>query len=170
MRTSSFASMECPTARALDCIGESWSLLILRDAFQGCRRFDEFQRSLGIPANTLAQRLKHLVAKGLLQKSSYSERPPRFEYVLTPMGQDLFPVLVVLFDWGSRHLTPDGVAVRQIDRKSGKPIESLVVDSRTFKPITVDRVLLKSGPVASIQVKERVAQVKALWKNAPLPD
>lgn len=170
MRTTSFASMECPTARALECIGESWSLLILRDVFQGCHRFDELQQSLGIPANTLARRLKHLVESGLLEKRIYCERPARFEYVLTPMGNDLFPVLVVLFDWGSKYLTPDGVAVRQIDRKSGKPLESVLVDRETLKPISVDRVLLKAGPVASERVMERVAQVDALWAGAPLPD
>ncbi|MBA0341132.1 transcriptional regulator [Stenotrophomonas maltophilia] len=170
MRTTRFATMECPTARALDCIGESWSLLILRDAFQGCRRFDDFQRSLDIPANTLTRRLKHLVDNGLLQKQAYSERPPRHEYVLTAKGQELFPVLVVLFDWGSRHLTPEGTAVSQIDRGSGAPLQSLVVDRRTRTPITVDRVLLQPGPVASEQVRQRAAQVEALWKDVPLPE
>jgi DNA-binding HxlR family transcriptional regulator len=163
MRTTSFESMECPTARALDCIGESWSLLILRDALQGCSRFDEFQRSLGIASNTLSRRLKHLVEKGLLEKRSYSSHPARYDYVLTKMGTDLFPVLVVLFDWGSKYLTPDGIAVQQVDRGNGKLIESVVVDRQTLRPITVDRVLLQAGPVATPAVLERVEQVRALW-------
>lgn len=162
MKTTSFKSMECPTARALDCIGESWSLLILRDALQGCCRFEEFQRSLGIASNTLSRRLKHLVDRGLLARRCYQARPARYEYVLTEMGTDLFPLLVVLFDWGSKYLVQDGIAVQQVDRANGQVLESLVVDRSDLRPITVDRVLLKPGPVASSAVVERAEQVRAL--------
>jgi DNA-binding HxlR family transcriptional regulator len=162
MRTTSFKSMECPTARALDCIGESWTLLILRDALQGCKRFDEFQRSCGIATNTLSRRLKRLVDQGLLERRRYMARPARYEYVLTQMGTDLFPLLVVLFDWGSKYLVNDGVAVQQIDRESGRVLESVVVDRNDLRPITVDRVLLKAGPVATPAVLERVVQVRML--------
>lgn len=165
MRTTSFDSMECPTARALSCIGDSWSLLILRDAFQGCRRFDEFQQSLGIPTNTLTRRLKHLVERGLLERRSYSDRPPRCEYLLTPMGADLFPVLVVLFDWGNKYLTPDGLTVQQVTPGDAHVIESQVVDRRTGQPITVDRVRLRPGPAATARVEARAAQVRALWEG-----
>ncbi|ALX11881.1 transcriptional regulator [Burkholderia cepacia JBK9] len=166
MRTTSFKSMECPTARALDCIGESWTLLILRDALQGCTRFDEFQRSVGIATNTLTRRLKRLVDQGLLERRRYMTRPTRYEYVLTQMGIDLFPLLVVLFDWGSKYLVNDGVAVQQIDRESGRVLESVVVDRNDLQPITVDRVLLRAGPVASAAVHERVEQVRELRESA----
>ena len=119
MRTTSFKSMECPTARALDCIGESWTLLILRDALQGCTRFDEFQRSVGIATNTLTRRLKRLVDQGLLERRRYMTRPTRYEYVLTQMGIDLFPLLVVLFDWGA---STSSTTVSRFSRSIGRAV------------------------------------------------
>src|SRR5579885_326821 len=106
MRRKSFASMECPVARTLDVVGEWWSLLILRDALRGRRRFEEFQESLGIARNILSRRLKQLVAAGLLEKRCYSERPRRYEYRLTDKSRDLFPVLTTLMVWGNRWACP----------------------------------------------------------------
>ena len=88
MQRKSFADMTCPIARSLEHVGEWWSMLILRDAFGGMTRFDEFQQSLGIAPNMLTRRLAALVEAGLLERRRYSERPPRDEYVLTERGRD----------------------------------------------------------------------------------
>src|SRR5580704_16072998 len=103
MQRKSFGNMQCPIARSLERVGEWWSMLILRDAFHGFTRFDEFQTSLGIAPNMLARRLSALVAAGLLEKRRYSERPPRDEYVLTARGKDFRPVIVALLAFGNKH-------------------------------------------------------------------
>src|ERR1700761_6302603 len=90
---------ECPIARTLESVGEWWSILILRDAMQGLTRFDEFQTSLGIAPNILTRRLNTLVESGLLERRRYSERPERFEYILTERGEDFRPVLWTLVAW-----------------------------------------------------------------------
>jgi DNA-binding HxlR family transcriptional regulator len=85
--------MQCPVGRTLERVGDPWTLLILRDAFQGLTRFDQFEKSLGVAPNILTKRLAGLVENGLIEKRRYSERPPRYEYVLTSMGRDFLPVL-----------------------------------------------------------------------------
>src|SRR6201996_862482 len=99
MQRKSFGRMACPIARSLERVGEWWSILILRDAFYGLTRFDEFQTSLGIAPNILTRRLNALVESGLLERRRYSERPERFEYILTERGEDFRPVLWTLVAW-----------------------------------------------------------------------
>jgi DNA-binding HxlR family transcriptional regulator len=99
LRRKSFAEMTCPIARTLDIVGEWWTLVIVRDAFLGARRFDEFRKS-GIADNILSTRLDLLVREGILERRSYQEHPPRFEYLLTEKGRDLLPVIVALGKWG----------------------------------------------------------------------
>ena len=101
MQRKSFADMPCPIARSLERVGEWWSILILRDAFAGMTRFDEFQKSLGIAPNMLTRRLAALVEAGLLERHRYSEHPPRDEYLLTERGRDFRPVLVAMLAWGT---------------------------------------------------------------------
>jgi DNA-binding HxlR family transcriptional regulator len=103
-----YANQNCSVARALEVVGERWTILILRDAFLGVRRFDDFQRSLGIARNVLQTRLEHLVAEGLLARAPYQDRPPRHEYRLTDRGLDLWPAIVALMQWGDRHLAAEG--------------------------------------------------------------
>src|SRR5664279_4433389 len=110
MQRKSFASMTCPIARTLEHVGEWWSMLILRDAFGGTTRFDDFQESLGIAPNMLARRLTALVAAGLLERRRYSERPPRDDYVLTDRGRDFKPVLSALVEFGNKHFAAPGRA------------------------------------------------------------
>jgi DNA-binding HxlR family transcriptional regulator len=93
---------ECSIAATLDVIGDRWSLLILRDAFRGVRRFSDFEDDLGIAKNLLSDRLRKLVAHGVLAKVPYQDRPVRHEYVLTEKGQDLSPALISLMKWGDR--------------------------------------------------------------------
>ena len=108
MQRKSFADMPCPIARSLERVGEWWSMLILRDAFGGTTRFDDFQQSLGIAPNMLTRRLAALVEAGLLERRRYSERPPRDEYVLTERGRDFQPVLVALVAFGQEALRGAG--------------------------------------------------------------
>lgn len=102
-----FSQMDCSIARTLDVIGERWSLLIVRDAFYGIRRFDDFQSDLGIARNILTDRLNKLVEQGVFEKVLYEERPPRHEYRLTEKGRDLMPVLMSMVAWGDRWACAD---------------------------------------------------------------
>src|SRR5260221_7479344 len=108
MQHKGFDKMPCPIARSLEHVGEWWSILILRDALHGLTRFDQFQRSLGIAPNILTRRLDALVEAGLLERRRYSERPPRYEYVLTARGRDFRPVVVALFARGNKNFTHQG--------------------------------------------------------------
>lgn len=103
MLHNTYAGQRCSVARTLELVGERWTLLILRDAFLGVRRFDDFQRSLGVARNVLNTRLHRLVDHGLLEKRRYQERPERYEYHLTEAGGDLWPTLVSLLQWGDKH-------------------------------------------------------------------
>jgi DNA-binding HxlR family transcriptional regulator len=102
MRRTSFAALDCSIAQTLEVVGEWWTLLILRDAFLGVRRFEEFQRDLGIARNILTDRLNRLVEHGILERRPYQTQPPRSEYRLTEKGLDLYPVLLSLMRWGDR--------------------------------------------------------------------
>jgi DNA-binding HxlR family transcriptional regulator len=98
----------CPVARAMSVIGDRWTLLILRDCFLGVTRFEAFQKSLGVTRHVLADRLKRLVAAGVLERVPYSTRPPRHDYVLTAKGRDFAPALAALRDWGKVHMPREG--------------------------------------------------------------
>ena len=133
MQRKSFGSMTCPIARSLERVGEWWSILILRDAFRGLTRFDQFQKSLDIAPNMLTRRLNALVESGLLERRAYSEHPPRHEYVLTERGRDFRPVLWSLLAWGNRHFAPEGASVIVVDTETGEPADPVLVDRRTGK-------------------------------------
>jgi DNA-binding HxlR family transcriptional regulator len=106
-----YAGQNCSIAATLELIGERWTLLIIRDAFLGIRRFDDFHARLGIARNVLQARLERLIEQGLLRRVQYHDRPPRYEYRLTAKGVDLWPVLVALMKWGDRHAAPGGPPV-----------------------------------------------------------
>jgi DNA-binding HxlR family transcriptional regulator len=121
----------CPIALSLDRVGEGWTIMILRDAARGLTRFDQFQRSLGIAPNILSRRLRRLVEAGLLEKSRYSEHPPRDAYLLTERGRDFRPVLWALLAWGNKHFLPEGQAVVLVDRTAGQPVNPMATDQNT---------------------------------------
>jgi DNA-binding HxlR family transcriptional regulator len=131
MRHKSFGNMQCPIARSLERVGEWWSILILRDAFHGLSRFDEFHENLGIAPNMLARRLKSLVEAGPLERRRYSERPPRDEYVLPQAGRDFRPVLWALIAWGNRHFAPGGPSVVIADSRTGEQADPVLVDRKS---------------------------------------
>jgi DNA-binding HxlR family transcriptional regulator len=163
MQRTSFRSFKCPAARALDSVGDWWSIMILRDAFQGLTRFDEFQKSLGIAPNILTRRLKHLVDEGVFEKHRYSERPLRVEYRLTDKGRDFFPVLMALFSWGSRHVPEDDLAFLLGDAASGKARRTLLVDAETGEELKPENTSLLPGPAADDEDRERIARMRTWY-------
>ena len=150
--------MPCPIARSLERVGEWWSMLILRDAFAGLSRFDEFQRSLGIAPNMLSRRLAALVEAGLLERRRYSARPPRDEYVLTASGRDFHGVLMALMAFGNRHFAPEGESVRIVDAATGAPAEPILVDRRSGRPLVGPDFKLAAGPAATPALQARLAR------------
>lgn len=118
--------VSCPVMRTVDLVGDRWTLLILRDAFDGPCRFGEFQRNLGIAKNILADRLAGLVASGILRTEPATDAGAYQAYALTDKGRDLFDVIVALRQWGERHAFAEGEEYRPlIDRATGKPLEHL---------------------------------------------
>jgi DNA-binding HxlR family transcriptional regulator len=148
MQRKSFADMQCPIARGLERVGEWWSILILRDAFRGKRRFEEFRTSLGVAPNMLTRRLNALVDAGLLRRELYCEHPPRHEYRLTGRGKDFRPVLLALLAWGNRHFFPEGESVVLLDSDSGAPVDPVLVDRNTGRPLEPGSYVLAPGPAA----------------------
>jgi DNA-binding HxlR family transcriptional regulator len=114
-----YEGQNCSIARALEVVGERWTLLIVRDVFLGRRRFDQLQESLGVARNVLTDRLNRLVEEGILERVPYSERPARFEYQLTDKGRELNVALTALRQWGDKYLSerPPTVLRRRIDKK-----------------------------------------------------
>ena len=158
MQRKRFDTMTCPIARSLERVGEWWSMLILRDAFAGMTRFDEFQQSLGIAPNMLSRRLSALVEAGMLEKRRYSERPPRDEYLLTERGRDVRGVLLTLMAFGNRHFAPEGASVMLVDVASGAAAEPMLVDRHSGRPLVEPDFKLVAGPAATNRMHQRLAR------------
>src|SRR5690242_10697454 len=155
MQHKSFSDMPCPIARSLERVGEWWSILILRDAFHGLTRFDQFQKSLDIAPNMLTRRLNALVEAGLLERRRYSERPARYEYLLTERGRDFRPVLWSLLAWGNKHFAPEGPSVVLVDSETGAPADPILVDRNTGRPLTPPAFRSAPGPAADEHTRRR---------------
>ena len=155
MRRKNFGDMQCPIARSLERVGERWSMLILRDASLGLTRFDQFQESLGIAPNILTRRLKSLVEAGLLERRRYSERPPRYEYVLTQAGRDFRPVLWAFVAWGNKHFAPEGASVVVVDSKTGAQADPVLVDRISGRPLAPPDFCSAPGPAADTRTRRR---------------
>jgi len=127
----------CPVARSVDLVGDRWALLIVRDAFDGMRRFGDFQRSLGIARNILSDRLRKLVDAGVLETQDASDGTAYQEYVLTAKGESLFPVVVALRQWGEQHLFARGERHSiLIDKHTRRPIPLMTPTTKDGKPAT----------------------------------
>jgi len=148
MQHKSFGDQQCPIARSLERVGEWWSILILRDAFLGLTRFDQFQKNLDIAPNMLTRRLNALVESGLLERRRYSDKPPRYEYILTERGRDFRPVLWSLLAWGNKHFAPEGPSVVLVDAETGAAAEPMLVDRVTGRPLTPPEFRTAPGPAA----------------------
>jgi len=146
MERKSFSEMDCSVAQCLEVVGEWWSMLIVRDAFFGVTRFDDFQRSLGISRNVLHQRLEHLVGAGVLKKVPYSERPPRSEYRLTDKGRDLWSVLTAMRQWGDRHASPSGPRIELVHKGCGATTDVEYVCKSCGERVTARDVVAVDGP------------------------
>ena len=160
MQRTSFAEMPCPVARALERVGDWWTILILREAFYGNTRFDEFQRVLGIAPNILTKRLKQLCDDGLLEARPYSDKPPRFAYHLTELGRDFRPVMLALMAWGNKHFAPEGPALLIINQKTGEPVDPVMVDARDNTPIDQLDTAYFAGPAASDGLRRYIDKVR----------
>ena len=143
VKRTSHHEADCLIARPLDAIGDWWSLLIIRDAFDGVRRFGEFQRNLGVAKNILTVRLRRLVADGILEHTNSREGSAQ-EYVLTPKGKGLFPVIVGLRQWGESHFY--GQKERHsvlVDRDQNRPVRRLEVLSRDGKVLRAEDTFVR---------------------------
>ncbi|MFE2101212.1 winged helix-turn-helix transcriptional regulator [Streptomyces sp. NPDC059468] len=143
----SFADWPCSVARTVDIIGDAWTSLILREAFYGSCRFDEFQQQLGIARNTLTDRLRRLVDEGLMERRLYESEPPRHEYRLTEKGRDFFPVLAALTRWGDRWLAgEEGVPVTLHHEACDQDAHAEVVCSSCGEPMRSEDTSVRMGP------------------------
>jgi DNA-binding HxlR family transcriptional regulator len=148
MLRNDYAGQNCSIASTLELIGERWTLLIIRDAFLGVHRFDDFQSRLGIARNVLQARLSRLVDEGILRRVPYQDRPQRFEYRLSSKGVDLWPVLVALMKWGDRHAFPDGPPVILRHAGCGGKLDERRICTKCGKPLEADEVKAELGPGA----------------------
>lgn len=168
MKRTSFARWPCSIARTVDLLGDWWTPLVLREAFYGVRRFDDFQQSLGIGRNILTERLRRLVDSGLLERSKYQDRPLRHEYRLTDKGQDFFPVLVAMMRWGDRWLDGGrGEPVTLRHTTCGHVATAELVCSECAEPMSARDVVTELGPGYPARlrdnpvVKARFGQISA---------
>jgi len=143
-----YETQACALARSLEIVGERWTLLILRDAFLGTRRFDDFQRNLGIARNILQSRLERLVDEGVLRRARYQERPERFEYRLTRKGVDLWPVLVSLMKWGDKYTATGGPPVIMRHIGCGGVIDDRRICTACGKHLEANESMPELGPGA----------------------
>jgi DNA-binding HxlR family transcriptional regulator len=140
----------CSIARSLELIGERWTLLVLREAFTGARRFDEFAERLGVARNVLAARLALLVDEAVLERRRYQDRPERFEYRLTEKGLDLFEVLAALMHWGDRWYAPAGPPRVIRHRECGGAVGDGLTCERCGARVSARDVRVEPGPGARV--------------------
>lgn len=157
MQHKNFGEMTCPVARTLERVGDRWTILVLRDAFHGLTRFDEFQKSLDIAPNILSRRLAALVEDGLLARRRYSDHPPREDYVLTEKGRDFRAVVLAMLAWGNRHYAPEGKSVILVDAETGREVDPVLVDPVTGRSVTEYPYRTVAGPAADERTRRRLA-------------
>jgi len=147
MRHSGLQQQNCSIARTVAILGERWTLVILREAFNGRRRFEDIQRDLGIARNILADRLQTLVAEGILERRAYQQRPERFEYRLTEKGRDLYPVLIALMQWGDRYTAGQaGAPVELVHEPCGHHTHPALVCDHCGEAIDPRDMRPRAGP------------------------
>lgn len=146
MRWEELSEQPCSLARVLAIVGDRWTLLVLRDCFLGVRRFDDFERSLGVTRHVLADRLKRLVEAEILAKIPYQERPLREEYRLTEKGMELYPAILSLVNWGDRHLAGvEGPPLEHVHKHCGQHMHGVLVCSECGEPLHARDVTVREG-------------------------
>ena len=151
----------CSIAASLQLIGDRWSLLILRDAFRGVRRFDELAADLGIARNLLADRLQKLVDHGILVKQPYQQRPVRYEYRLSAKGIDLSPALVALMRWGDKHVLDESPPVVLVHDRCGTPLEQTLTCPECAEAVSPRAIKSRPGPGAVRPTKTKTTRRSA---------
>jgi len=164
MKNDLFPSQTCSVARALEIVGEWWTLLIIREAFFGATRFGEFERNLGIAKNVLSHRLSKLVAGGVMERVETPGRGNPRDYRLTEKGRDLFPALVALMQWGDRWAAAAGPPLRLLEQETGEEIAALRVTGARGRPLAPEEVRIEPGPGADEKVRRRLAAAEASGK------
>jgi len=159
MKSQTFEALNCSVARALEQVGEWWTLLIIREAFFGVRRFTEFEQRLGISRNILSERLGKLVEFGILERQKVVGRGNPQDYKLTRKGLDLFPVIVALLQWGDKWINHEqGAPVVLFERESGSEIGPVRVLSHSGVPLRPSRVAIGPGPGADATILARLSE------------
>jgi len=149
MRHADVQQLNCSIARTVSVLGERWTLLVLRQAFLRTRRFEDFQRAMGVSRNVLADRLQKLVEHGILERRLYQERPARYEYRLTQKGRDLYPVIVAVMRWGDRHTAGDeGPPVVLVHERCGHRADPELVCAHCGEEIDAREMRAEPGPGA----------------------
>jgi DNA-binding HxlR family transcriptional regulator len=141
----------CSIARTLEVIGDRWTLLVIRDAFLGVRRFEDFQKSLGVARNVLTDRLNRLVDEGILRRNLYQERPERHEYRLTRKGVELWPAMMTMMKWGDRYLYPEGHPRLVLHKDCGGEIDERLHCSKCGAELGPTDVYVEAGAGAADQ-------------------
>ena len=157
MKRKNFGKMQCAVARSLERVGEWWSILILRDALHGLTRFDQFEESLRIAPSMLTRRLNGLVKAGLMERRRYSERPLRYEYVLTGRGRDFKSVIVAFHAWGNKHFAPEGASVLLVNANTGMLADPMMIDRITGRPLAGPDYGVAPGPAAGERTRRKLA-------------
>lgn len=159
MRWDDIDKQVCSVARALSIVGERWTMLIIRDAFLGTRRFDQFQLNLGITRHRLSERLGKLVEQGVLVKVPYHDRPVRYEYRLTRKGLGLYPVLMSLARWGDEWMDKgDGAPLEYVHQKCGQQTRATLTCNECGEPLRPEEVKPRLGPALHKLVAEAGAE------------
>lgn len=162
MSKGSFAEMNCPIAQTLERVGERWTLLILRNAFCGMSRFDQFQQHLGIGTNILANRLRALTGQGIMTRSQAVDDGRAFEYRLTDKGLALFPILVAMGEWGEKYAPhPNGARLKLVERASGLSIAGIRVLSANGRPLRAQDMAAVAGPAGDAKTRALSASSQA---------
>ena len=153
----------CSVARALEVVGERWTLLILRDAILGVRRFEDFKQSLGLARSVLTARLDRLVTDGVLERRRYQRSPDRFEYVLTTKGRGLAPVIFHLMKWGDAHYpTKAGPPRLTLHKGCGGKVDAALRCARCRKRVAFGDLELRPGPGLRAVAREREGAAEAV--------
>ncbi|MEQ8252095.1 MAG: helix-turn-helix domain-containing protein [Oceanibaculum nanhaiense] len=156
MVRTDFSRMRCPVARSMEVLGERWAILVLREAYYGTTRFDDFLRHLGIASNILSARLGKLVEHGVLDRVPAPEKGVRHEYRLTEKGRDFFPAYLALKRWGDRWMAgPEGPVIRLVEADTGREVAAPPLLDSTGKPLALENLRVLPGPGAGRAIRQR---------------
>ena len=156
VKRTSFEDDDCPIARSLDAIGDWWSMLIIREALFGSRRFGEFQKNLGLAKNILTTRLRTLVDQDILTMAPASDGSAYQEYLLTPKGRGVFPILVALRQWSEEFDDhPEDIATLLVDKEKGRPVRKLELYSQDGRLLNAADTALKPRPGSKVSKELR---------------